>query len=276
MPPPGIIEALDVIEHVGFGLVSRAVRFVHRALGLQRGEETLHCGIVPDIAGSAHAASDAVVSQEALERLTRILTPSIGVMQDGRRRAASPDRHHEGIGDQLRGHRRVHRPADDPTREEIHHRRHVEPPFGGPEIGEVGDPFAVGRRGGERSVEHIRRDGVRRPDPGVRWQPPPSGPGAERRLSHEPLDPMSAAGDPLCQQVVPDAPGPVGAVAGQEAGSHSRQQLAVGPRPGTRRPGPPGIKACARNPERLAQPFRRPDSSVCRDEGEFHSASFAK
>ena len=81
-------------------------------------------------------------------------------MQHGLRLAAPPDAHHEGIGDRLRGHRRMHRPADDPSREEIHHRRDVEPAFGGPEIGEVSDSFAIGRRGREGPVEHIGHDGV--------------------------------------------------------------------------------------------------------------------
>lgn len=45
----------------------------------------------------------------------------------------------------------------DPSREEIDERGDVEPAFGGPEVGEVRDPFAVYRRGGERPVEHIRR-----------------------------------------------------------------------------------------------------------------------
>ena len=31
MPPPGIIEALDIIEHVSFDMVSRAVRLARRA-----------------------------------------------------------------------------------------------------------------------------------------------------------------------------------------------------------------------------------------------------
>ena len=50
MSPLGIIDALDVIEHVGLGLDSRAVRLARRAFGLQRGEEALHRCIVPDVA----------------------------------------------------------------------------------------------------------------------------------------------------------------------------------------------------------------------------------
>lgn len=147
MSSPGIVEALNVIEHVRFGLVSRVVRLVRRPFGLERGEEALHRGIVPAVAGSAHATGHAVVGQESLEGRTGVLASSIGVMQHRLRRASPPDGHHECIGDQLRGHRRMHRPADDPSGEEIHHRRDVEPAFGGPEIGEVSDPFAVGRRG---------------------------------------------------------------------------------------------------------------------------------
>ena len=178
MPPPGIIEALDVIKHVGFRLVTRAVRLVRRPFGLERGKEALHRGIVPAVAGSAHTTGHAVVGQEPLEWLTGVLAPSIGVMQDRLRLAAPPDRHHQGIGDELRGHRRLHGPADDPAREEIHHRRDVEPTFSGPEIGEVGDPFAVGRCGRERAIEHIRRDGVRRPHAGIRRHLPTPGAGA--------------------------------------------------------------------------------------------------
>ena len=115
VPPPGIIEALDVIKHVGFRLVTRAVHFVRRAFSFQRGEEALHRGIVPAVAGSAHATGHAMVSQQPLEGLTGVLAPPIRVMQDRLRLAAPPDRHHEGVRDQLRGHRRLHRPADDPA-----------------------------------------------------------------------------------------------------------------------------------------------------------------
>ena len=160
MPPRGIVEALDVIEHVRFGLISRAVRLARRPFGLERGEEALHRGIVPDVAGPAHATGHAVVGQEPLEGLTGVLASPIGVMQDGLRLTSPPDRHHERIGDELRGHRRMHGPADNPPREQVHDRGHVEPAFGGPEIGEVGDPFAVRRGGRERPVEHIWRDGV--------------------------------------------------------------------------------------------------------------------
>lgn len=98
VPPPGIVEALDVIEHVGPGLGSGTVHLPYRALGLERGEEALHHRIVPDVPGPTHAASDTEVGQEQLKGLTRILAPAIGMVEDGVGRAPPPDRHHKGIG----------------------------------------------------------------------------------------------------------------------------------------------------------------------------------
>ena len=239
MPAPGIVEALDVIEHIGLGLRARAVQLRGRALRLQRGEEAFHHRIVPDVARPTHAAGNAVISEESLEGLTGVLAASIRVMQDGLGLAPSPNRHHEGIGDELRGHCGMHGPADDPSREEIDARGHVEPAFGGPEIREVGDPFAVGQGGVERSIENIRRDRVRRAHPGVRGHPSPSGAGAQRGVAHQSLNAMETTREPLHQHIVPDPPGSVGAIAGEEAGSHSGQQLLIGH--------PPGIETCARH-----------------------------
>ncbi len=223
MPPPRIVEALDVIKHIGLGLGSCTVHLRGRAFGLQRGEEALHHRIVPDIACPTHAAGDPVVGQEPLEGLTGILAPAIGVMQDRVRRAPPPDRHHERIGDELGRHRRTHGPAHDPPREEIENRRDIEPAFSGPEIGEVGNPFAVRRGGIKRPVEHIGGDGVRRAHAGIRGHPSPSGAGAQSGVAHEPLNAMEAAGEALHEQVVPDPPRPVGAIAGVEAGPHADQ-----------------------------------------------------
>src|ERR1700686_4743430 len=78
------------------------------------------------------------------------------------------------------------------------------------------------------------------------------------------------------QQVVPHPPGAIGSIAGEEAGANLRAQLLIAPGWLTSRPGPPGIEPPPRDPERPAQPFRRPDPPVLRDEGELHVDSFAK
>ena len=138
VPPRGIIEALNVIEHVRFGLVSRAVRFSRCAFGLEQGEETLHRGMVSDVASSAHAPGDAVVGQEPMEGLTGVWAAPICVMPNGLRLASPPDGHPECIGDTLPGQRRMHGLADDPSREANHNRRDGVAAFGGSEAGEMG------------------------------------------------------------------------------------------------------------------------------------------
>ena len=67
MPAPWVVEALDLVEHVGSDFVACAVDLTSGPFGLQRGEEALRCRIVPDIARSAHGTGDPVVGKQALE-----------------------------------------------------------------------------------------------------------------------------------------------------------------------------------------------------------------
>jgi hypothetical protein len=61
-----IVEAFNVVEHVRFGFVARAVGLARNAFGFRRGEEALHRGIVPLVARAAHRADDAVVGHQSL------------------------------------------------------------------------------------------------------------------------------------------------------------------------------------------------------------------
>src|SRR5438132_13362669 len=112
MPAFRIVEALDVVEYISSRLVSGAVRFASYALGLQRREEALHRGIVPDVARTAHRTDDAVIGHQLLELLAGVLAATVGMMHQRIGFAPSPDRHHRGIADELRRHRSPHRPAD--------------------------------------------------------------------------------------------------------------------------------------------------------------------
>ena len=87
-----------------------------------------------------------MIGHQALELLAGVLAAAIGVMQQGVGLAASPDRHHQRIGHELRGHLGLHRPAHHTPREQIDDGRDIEPAFRRPDIGEVSDPFAVGSR----------------------------------------------------------------------------------------------------------------------------------
>ena len=112
-----IVEAFDVIEHVGSCLVSRPIRFARCSFGLERREEALHCGIVPDVAGSAHRTDDTVIGHQLLELLAALLSAAIEVVQQCIGFAPPPDRHHQSIRDELRRHRCAHRPTDHALRE---------------------------------------------------------------------------------------------------------------------------------------------------------------
>ena len=95
-------------------------------------------------------------------------------------------------------------------------------------------------------------------------------------VAHQSLNAMQATARSVFDQVVPHAPGPIGPVTGQEACTDLRSQLFVAAAALAARSRQPGVEATARDTERPAQPCRRPDSPVLRDEGELHMLSFAK
>jgi hypothetical protein len=129
-----------------------------------------------------------MVRHQGAELLTRVLAALIGVMQQGIWLAAAPDRHDERIRDELRGHLRLHRPADDAAREQVDYGRNVKPAFGRPDVGEVGNPLLVSPLGSEPAIEHVRRDRSDRPLTIIRWTPTPTRPRSESLRTHQPLD----------------------------------------------------------------------------------------
>ena len=68
-----------------------------------------------------------MIGHQPLELLAGVLAATIRVMQQRIWLSPSPDRHDQGIGDQLRRHVGAHRPADHAPGEQIDDRRHVEP-----------------------------------------------------------------------------------------------------------------------------------------------------
>jgi len=64
--------------------------------------------------------------------------------------------------------------ADHPPGEQIDDGRHIEPAFRRPDVGEVGNPFAVGSGRLKGPVEHIGSDGRRRPFTWIGRQATPS------------------------------------------------------------------------------------------------------
>src|SRR5437773_8826912 len=66
MPPPLVVEPLDVVEHIPPRLGPRAIGAMVDQLGLERLEEALDHRVVPAVAPPAHAGPDPVAREERL------------------------------------------------------------------------------------------------------------------------------------------------------------------------------------------------------------------
>jgi hypothetical protein len=66
----------------------------------------------PRLRHSHHRAGDAVIGHQPPELIAGVLAATIGVMDERIGLSSPPDRHHQGIGDELGRHVRTHRPAD--------------------------------------------------------------------------------------------------------------------------------------------------------------------
>ena len=81
MPADGILEPLDVVEHIRSRVVLAPVDRAPDPLGLERGEEALLGGIVPDVARSSHRALHAIVGHQSLELFAGKLAALIRVVE---------------------------------------------------------------------------------------------------------------------------------------------------------------------------------------------------
>src|SRR5512137_2837223 len=93
MPSSSIIEALHVLKDLSAGFVtSRKLPLVNQ-LGLQRGEEAFHDGVVPAIARPTHGTLDVQVEQPLLVDGRSILAPTIRMVEQPRRHPPVMERH---------------------------------------------------------------------------------------------------------------------------------------------------------------------------------------
>ena len=193
-----------------------------------------------------------MVRQQRLKLLTAVLAPLIRVVQQRIRFAAVLDRHHQRVRDELGGHRDAHRPADHRVREQVDHGSDVESAFGGPDVGEVGNPFLVRCCGLELPIQHVVHRLV--PCALVRGQAPTAWPGPQGLLTHQPLDAVQSACGTLGQHVMPDPARAIRPVTAGEAGLDPSTKNRVAACTRTGRPGKPGVEATARDTERKRKP----------------------
>jgi hypothetical protein len=117
--------------------------------------------------------------------------------------------------------------------------------LGGPDVGNVGHPFAVRRQGVEPSVEDVRRDRADRTFPGIGGKPAPPRSCPQGLAAHQSFDAVQPVRHSIGQQIMPDPPCAIGSFAGGEAGSHLRARFQIAASPGAERSCQPSMEAAA-------------------------------
>jgi predicted amidohydrolase len=122
----------------------------------------------------------------------------------------------------------VHGPAHHAPTVQIDHHGQVQPTFAGPDVGEVGSPFAIRRWRSEVSLQQVGRDAVFRPLAHI------DGRSARLRLrmqlsrAHQTRYPILAAALTGHDQVLPDAGRSIGVAAQGEELANFEQQACIG------------------------------------------------
>ena len=100
---------------------------------------------------------------------------------------ALPHRHRERVLDELGGHRRRDRPAEDALGEHVDDKGGVAPAGPGRHVGHVGNPQLIRDRGGEVPGDQVRRRCVGVVSAGGGLHPTPTQP-VQAFLAHQPID----------------------------------------------------------------------------------------
>jgi hypothetical protein len=135
--------------------------------------------------------------------------PVVGVVDGSGCGSALPERHLQGVDDQLRAQVVGDRPADDPAGEHVEDDGEVDPPLAAAVLGDVGDVEPVGLGRGEPPLHQVLGPLGRGVAASAAAQPAPVHP-LQPGAAHQPFHPLAADPD------VPAEPGlgvhPAGAV----------------------------------------------------------------
>jgi len=111
-----VIPTFDPFEHRCLSFEPTTVE----QFALERGEKALRHRVVVRVADRSHRRHHVGFPAALSERVARVLTSAIG-MVDHRRRPALRDRHVQSRQNQLRSQVGLHRPTDDAARVHIQH-----------------------------------------------------------------------------------------------------------------------------------------------------------
>ena len=162
--------------------------------------------------------------------------------------------HREGVGHQIRGHLRPHRPTHDSAAEYIQDHRKVQRRAVGVNVGNVRHPQPVRRRGAKVSLNPVRTGRSERLTNG-RTGPAPSAHALNPSDSHEARDAVNADGRALLAQIFGDPRRAIrlAGAAVKEANTFGELFVLDGPIRGI--PRAPGVEPAAGDLKHVAHPF---------------------
>jgi hypothetical protein len=156
----GVIPAFDEIEDYHAGLDLGFETATVEQFAFERGKETFADRVIEAIADRAHRRPYLGLAAALAEGERSVLAALVGVMNN-LARTALPERHVERLEHQLGAQIGLHRPAYDPPTEHIEHHGEVEKPRPGRDVGDIRNPQAIGRRGGEVALNQDRARAAR-------------------------------------------------------------------------------------------------------------------
>ena len=146
-------------------------------------------------------------------RSTDLLRGPFSLQRD--RLTSAPHRPHQGVGNELRGHARLYRPADDTTRVEVEHDGRIQPTSSSPDVREVGNPLLVRCIRFELTIDDVSSDGTALIT--IPRQTTTSRSSAQPLQTHQSFNTVQTARAAERQNVMPNAPRTVGSIARDEA-----------------------------------------------------------
>jgi len=157
MAPCTVVEGFNVVGHVSARQLAILVDVFLDPLFLQARKEGLSDCIVLAVAAPAHARLKPIRSTEAPPVIAAILGSLLGV-DDGALRASASHGHHDGVQDEFAAQACAGGPADNQSREQIHHDCQIQPTLPGANVRDISDPDLVRADDVEISLDQIGRD----------------------------------------------------------------------------------------------------------------------
>src|SRR5712691_2464155 len=208
MQPLSIIKHFDVLKDRSLSLVSGVKLQMMNKLVFKRADEALGTGVIKAIAFARHAGTDAVCDEPLSVRLSGILAPLVGVVNQSWRRPSLRKRHGELVSDEFPIDVAAHGPAHHLAREQIHQDRQIQPPRLGRNKRDIPHPDAIGSADAEGAVEQVIRDRVTVTR--LRGHPKAArAAGFNPRLPPQPRHPMAPADDATRLQRAPGLHRPI-------------------------------------------------------------------